>query len=99
MSLFDYIKYSATDITSEEELFKLPKKLIELYWLEQRIYYPYSPLTIDEKCWFLSMYPNLNNINDIEYYQNNFIIALKKYSKFVDSQDKKSNKKKKNFVQ
>jgi len=34
MSLFDIIKYQATDITSETELKGLPKELINLYWTE-----------------------------------------------------------------
>ena len=36
MSLFDVIKYSSTDLSSLSEVRKLPKRLQELYIMEER---------------------------------------------------------------
>ncbi len=32
MSLFDVIKYGNTDLNSAEEIFKLPRKISDVYW-------------------------------------------------------------------
>jgi len=82
MSLFDYIKYSATDITNKEELFKLPEKLIQLYWDE--VCPSHTSSQHRDKCWVLSCMIDQTKTYSINHHQRHFIIALKKYSKFIN---------------
>jgi len=75
MSLFDIIKYQAIDITSEDELLKLPEELTDLYWAEINV--TSSGLaTVPKHISHLAFWASWNRAP----YQKRFIRALKKYN-------------------
>jgi hypothetical protein len=76
MGLFEVIKYQATDLTSEEELVKLPEEIINLYLIELRK--PRVP-SFRMSCHVLSILPLLQHNEDIDF-RKCFINALKKYN-------------------
>jgi len=74
MSLFDIIKYRATDITSEDELLKLPEGLIDLYWDENKFLTGVN--SYEARCFFLAAHADRHH----RIYQKRFMKALKKYN-------------------